>query len=126
MGKKKSAKSKDIKLSKKVKAVGKPEKKKAKIKGAKKTKAISPHVDEIKRLNRVCGQIDGISKMLDNGRKLQDVLTQFKAAHSALSAIEQRIFEIYVNASVEDIVAAEKRKEREAKLTELKVLYKAA
>lgn len=129
MGKKKSAKKKDEKLSKKVKVVAKSEKKsekkKPKLKETKKPAEASVHLDEIKRLNRVCGQIEGVSKMLDNGRKLQDVLTQFKAVHSALSSVEQRIFEVYVNSSIEDIVAADKRKERDAKLAELKILYKA-
>lgn len=123
MSKKKKTKDKE-KLSKAAKAIAKAEKKR--LKQAKKAKEISQHVDEIKRLNRVCGQIDGISKMLNANRKLPDVLTQFKAVHSALSSVEQRIFDTYVTASVEDIVAAEKRKEREAKLSELKTLYKAA
>lgn len=126
MGKKKSGKKKDEKLSKKVKVADTSEKKKSKIKDTKKAVESTSHVEEIKRLNRVCGQIDGIAKMLDANRKLQDVLTQFKAAHSALHAVEQRIFEIYVNTSIEDIIAAEKRKEREAKLAELKILYKAS
>lgn len=95
-----------------------------KVKAEKASKDVSVHVDEIKRLNRICGQIEGISKMMDTNRKLQDVLVQFKAVHSALAAVEKRVFETYVEQSVDDIIAAEKRKEREAKLEELKQLYK--
>jgi DNA-binding FrmR family transcriptional regulator len=123
MAKKKPAK--EMKPEKATKVAEKKTGKKIKIKGEKKAKAPSVHFDEIKRLNRVSGQLEGISKMLESNRKLHDVLTQFKAVHSALDAIEHRLFDIYVTTSVEDIISAEKRKEREGKLDELKKLYKA-
>lgn len=82
------------------------------------------HSDEAKRLNRVVGQVEGIRKMLEAGRSLNDILIQFKAVHSALRAVEQRIFENFVSDCVGDIVGAEKRKEREAKISELLDLYK--
>ncbi len=123
MAKKKPAK--DMKPEKIKKEEEKKAGKKIKMKGEKKAKAPSVHFDEIKRLNRISGQLEGISKMLEGNRKLHDVLTQFKAVHSALNAIEHRIFALYVTASVEDIISAEKRKERESKLDELKKLYKA-
>jgi DNA-binding FrmR family transcriptional regulator len=123
MAKKKS--SKENKPEKAEKDTDKKFGKKIKNKGEKKQKAPSLHFDEIKRLNRVCGQLEGICKMLEANRKLHEVLTQCKAVHSALNSVEHRLFEIYVNASVDDIIAADKRKEREAKMDELKTLYKA-
>ena len=60
--------------------------------------------------------------MLEKDRDLNDVLTQFKAVHSALRTIGLRVFDTYVNASIDDIAHAEKRKEREAKVVELKNL----
>lgn len=82
------------------------------------------HAAEIKRLNRVTGQVEGIANMLGQGRKVNDVLIQFKAVHSALKSIEQRLFEQYVEQSVSDIVSADKRKERESKIIELQGLFK--
>jgi len=42
-------------------------------------------VDDLrKRLHRVAGQIDGIERMLDNGRECRDVVTQISAATKAL------------------------------------------
>ncbi len=82
------------------------------------------HADEVKRLNRITGQIEGIRKMLENGRSLNDVLIQFKAVHSAMRSIEQRIFQNYVGNCVEGIANADKRKEREAKTEELLELFK--
>ena len=37
-----------------------------------------------KRLHRVSGQIDGIERMLDQGRECRDVVTQLSAATKAL------------------------------------------
>ena len=44
--------------------------------------------DEVKRLNRVIGQVEGVQSMLDENRKLESVLIQCKAIHSALKAVE--------------------------------------
>ena len=114
-------------MAKKVKIenIGDPEKsskKKGDKKKDKKLKLNKSHADEIGRLNRVSGQMGGIAKMLENGRDLNDVLTQFKAVHSALRSIELRVFDTYINQSITDIAAAEKRKERDAKIIELKNL----
>lgn len=38
----------------------------------------------VSRLNRVSGQVAAISKMIQEGKKCESVLTQFKAAQSAL------------------------------------------
>ncbi len=40
--------------------------------------------DVRKRLHRVSGQIDGIERMLDQGRECRDVVTQISAATKAL------------------------------------------
>lgn len=96
--------------------------KKAKKEKEKKLEKPAPHADEVGRLNRVSGQIQGIAGMLDKGRDLNDVLTQFKAVHSALRSIELRVFDTYATQAIEDITAAEKRKEREGKMAELKNL----
>ena len=110
-------KAKALKLEKPSKSDKKSEKKKSK-----KEARPAPHADEVGRLNRVAGQINGIAGMLEKGRDLNDVLTQFKAVHSALRSVEARVFDTYVNDSIDDISGAIKRKEREAKVVELKNL----
>jgi DNA-binding FrmR family transcriptional regulator len=40
--------------------------------------------DVRRRLHRVAGQIDGIERMLDQGRECRDVVTQISAATKAL------------------------------------------
>ncbi|HSJ70535.1 MAG TPA: metal-sensitive transcriptional regulator [Acidimicrobiia bacterium] len=46
----------------------------------------------IKRLRRVEGQIRGIQAMIDDGRDCNEVLTQFAAAHKAMSKAGFRFF----------------------------------
>jgi DNA-binding FrmR family transcriptional regulator len=46
----------------------------------------------IKRLRRVEGQLRGIQAMVEEGRDCNDVLTQFAAAHKAMSKAGFRFF----------------------------------
>lgn len=84
------------------------------------------HSDEIKRLNRIVGQVDGIKKMLEENRKLGDVLMQCKAIHSALRSIEVRIVKTHLETSLDEIVKLDKKKNREEKVAELEELFKHA
>lgn len=80
--------------------------------------------DEVKRLNRAVGQIEGIRKMLEEQRKLSDVVIQFKAVHSALRSVETRIFRSHVKAALDELVKLDKKKDREAILDGLEALFK--
>ncbi|MDE3016213.1 MAG: metal-sensing transcriptional repressor [Pseudomonadota bacterium] len=94
-----------------------------------KRRAEYSHIDrsnEIKKLNRVVGQVEGIRKMLDEQRKLEDVLTQCKAVHSALRSVEARIFKGYLEVALDDIVRLDKKKSRAEKAAEMEELFKQA
>lgn len=80
--------------------------------------------EESKRLKRVIGQIEGIRKMMDDERKLEDILTQCKAVHSALKSVESRLLQRYLDAAIKNIARAEKKKSKEQKIAELMDLYK--
>ena len=90
----------------------------------KQDKSALDFTDEMKRLNRITGQIEGIQKMLGAGRKLDDVLTQCKAVHSALTAIENRVFKIYLDATLDDLSKMDKKKNREVLTEELESMFK--
>lgn len=79
---------------------------------------------EVKRLNRVVGQIEGVSKMLEEQRKLEDVLMQCKAVHSALRSIETRILRAHVEVALEELADMDKKKERAERIDELEELFK--
>jgi len=84
------------------------------------------HSDEIKRLNRVVGQVEGIRKMLDEQRDLGDVLVQCKAVHSALKSVEMRIVRSHLEVALDEITKQEKKKSREQKIAELEDIFKYA
>ena len=82
--------------------------------------------DELKRLNRVIGQIEGIRAMLKDQRKLDDVLMQCKAVHSALKSIESRLVKVHVEAALDKVVKLDSKKDRAEKVAELEELFKQA
>lgn len=82
--------------------------------------------EESKRLNRIIGQVEGVRKMLEDQRKLEDVLIQCKAIHSALKSVESRIVKAHLEVALDEIASLEKRKKREEKIAELEELYKQA
>lgn len=47
--------------------------------------------DQLARLNRARGQLDGVAKMLISGRDSKEILVQLRAARSALRALETNI-----------------------------------
>lgn len=80
--------------------------------------------DEVKRLNRLVGQIEGIKKMLLEERSVESILTQCKAAHSALRAVESRLLEHYLDVALSELGKDDKKKSRDKKIGELVELYK--
>jgi len=84
------------------------------------------HSDESKRLNRIIGQIEGIRKMLDEQRKLDDVLMQCKAIHSALKSVESRLVKAHLGAALDEVVKLDKKKDRQQKIEQLEELFKQA
>lgn len=84
------------------------------------------HRDEVKRLNRIVGQVEGIRKMLDEQRKLEDVLIQCKAIHSALKSIESRVLKAHLEVALEEIENMDKKKHRAERIADLEELFKQA
>lgn len=60
------------------------------------------HSDQLRRLNRARGQIDGVVKMINEGRYCVDILTQLRAARSALRAVEDGILRSHVQHCIQD------------------------
>lgn len=99
------------------------------MKKDKKNRAEYNHIDykdEVKRLNRIVGQIEGIRKMLEDQRKLEDVLIQCKAIHSALRSVETRAIKAHLEVALDEIPKMDKKKNRAEKIAELEELFKQA
>lgn len=55
----------------------------------------------LKRLNRITGQVRGVTSMVDEGRYCIDVLTQIAAVQSALDAVAMQLLEDHTHGCVQ-------------------------
>lgn len=79
------------------------------------------HKNEISRINRAIGQIEGIKKMIENNRYCPDILIQLKAVRSALKSIESNILKTHLEHCVADSFA--NKKDQDEKIKEIKDLF---
>ena len=77
-------------------------------------------IESQKRLNIIKGQLDGLSRMIENDEYCIDLLNQSLAAQNALRALDSILFERHLNTHVKDQF---KSKESQA-VNELTTLFK--
>lgn len=82
------------------------------------------HHEELPKLNRIAGQIDGIKTMIGEHRYCPDIITQLRAARAALRTVEAKILETHLQHCVTDAMMTGNKKETLAKIEELKNLFK--
>ena len=51
------------------------------------------HIENIPRLNRIAGQIEGIKKMIEDGRYCPEIISQLRAVRAAVKAVESNILQ---------------------------------
>lgn len=79
------------------------------------------HIDNIPRLNRIAGQIEGIKKMIEAGRYCPEIISQLRAVRSALKSVESNILQKHLQHCVAQSFASTEDKEQ--KIAELKTLF---
>lgn len=72
-----------------------------------------------KRLNRIEGQVRGISRMLEEDRYCIDVVTQISAVRAALKRVEEEILKDHVGHCVEHAIRSGDQDEQRRKVAEL-------
>ena len=77
------------------------------------------HRKHLTRLNRAAGQLDGVRKMIEEQRYCPEILTQLRAVHSALKALEIEILKTHLNSCVINALSSTDDKKREAQIEEL-------
>lgn len=82
------------------------------------------HGAEMPRLNRIAGQIDGIKRMIAEDRHCTEILAQLKAARAALKTVEANILEAHLQSCVREAMSSGNTAEIDAKIEELKDLFK--
>jgi len=82
------------------------------------------HSGHLTRLNRVKGQIDGIERMIKDKRYCPDIITQLRAASSALKAIESEVFKTHLRGCVKQAFSGNDTFQSEEKIQEIvKLVY---
>ena len=65
------------------------------------------HRQLIPNINRIAGQINGVGKMIHEGKYCIDILNQLKAAKSAIATVEAKILEKYIEECVRDSIQSQ-------------------
>lgn len=82
------------------------------------------HSTDIKRLNRMIGQLEGLKKMIQDKRYCTEILTQTKAVSAALKGLEAAIIERHLNHCVSAALDSNNKSESQKKIDELIELWK--
>ena len=72
-----------------------------------------------KRLNRIEGQVRGLSSMVEEDRYCIDIVTQVAAVRAALRRVEEEILRDHVGHCVEHAIASGNKADRRKKIEEL-------
>lgn len=71
------------------------------------------------RLRRVGGQIEGVTRMVEDDRYCVDLLTQIAAAQAALGKAAEMVLEQHIESCVADAFASGETERRREKIDEL-------
>jgi len=75
--------------------------------------------DLLARLNRIEGQVRGITRMIEEGRYCIDVLTQINAARAAMAKVESEMLKTHLNHCIEGAIVSGDAEDQRAKAREL-------
>jgi CsoR family transcriptional regulator, copper-sensing transcriptional repressor len=73
----------------------------------------------VKRLNKIEGQVRGLSRMVEEDRYCIDIVTQISAVRAALRRLEEEILRDHVGHCVEHAIASGNKAEQRRKIEEL-------
>jgi len=73
----------------------------------------------VSRLNRIEGQVRGITRMVTEGRYCVDILTQLQAVRAALGKVESAILQEHLGKCIEGAITSGDATEQRAKVNEL-------
>jgi DNA-binding FrmR family transcriptional regulator len=72
-----------------------------------------------KRLNRIEGQVRGLSRMVEEDRYCIDIITQVGAVRAALARVEEELLRDHVGHCVEHAIASGDKADQRRKVAEL-------
>lgn len=86
-------------------------------------KIFPDHSNEIQRLNKISGQIEGVKKMIQDRRYCPDIIIQLKAISSAVKSVESIILKSHLESCIKDAFSTNNLIEQQAKIDELIKLF---
>lgn len=81
------------------------------------------HDEELSRLNRLSGQIEGVKKMIQEQRYCPEIITQLRAIQSATKAVESNILRRHLGACVQEAFSSGEKSASEEKIDELITIF---
>jgi len=82
------------------------------------------HDQELKSLNRVSGQVEGVKKMIAEGCYCPNIIIQIKAIRSALKTVQSNMLKSHLNSCVVESFNSKNEKDKQDKIDELTNLFK--
>lgn len=82
------------------------------------------HKSQLPKLNRAKGQVEAVSRMIEENRYCVDILTQVQAARAALKSIELAILQTHMGACVTEAAKQKDPAKKEEKLREITTILK--
>lgn len=74
---------------------------------------------QVTRLKRIEGQVNGVVKMIEEGRYCMDILIQLRAARAALKKVEEQVLRDHLNHCLAGVVHHGSKREIQKRLDEL-------
>lgn len=82
------------------------------------------HSEHLKQLARVKGQVEGVEKMIIEGRYCVDIINQVKAIIAGLKVVESAIFNSHLNSCVHQALTSKDSVNLQSKINEInKLIY---
>ena len=74
-------------------------------------------------MNRIAGQVNGLKRMIEQGRYCIDILTQFKAVERALHSVGEMILDNHLKTCVTEAFKSNDAQDSEEKIAELMKVF---
>lgn len=82
------------------------------------------HIEQLPRLNRIAGQVEGVKKMIQERRYCPDILTQLHAVRSAIRNLEIQILDSHLSRCVTETFQSKDPENQKRKIEEIRQLIK--
>lgn len=82
------------------------------------------HEEQLPRLNRIAGQVEGVKKMIQERRYCPDILTQLHAIRAAVRHLEIQMLDTHLSHCVTETFKSKDEEEIKQKIAEIQQILK--